>query len=181
MTGYIYTGTRVSLQGVVTTSVIVRDMKTGTTAPLNPRFDVRKHSPDGFEWGYDGSGPAQLALALVLHHVGNVVGDVVLLRRIAGLADVCEQCDGTGRDRGLLAQAVRLGATIGDAEARCLDCQDEGGPGTLPILVHRAYQTFKRRVVGRFDKGGFVLKTDEVHEALVAIAAEQRQGRGVRA
>jgi Family of unknown function (DUF6166) len=27
---------------------------------------VRKHSPDGFNWGYGGSGPAQLALALLL-------------------------------------------------------------------------------------------------------------------
>jgi hypothetical protein len=25
------------------------------------------HSPDGFAWGYEGSGPAQLALALLLH------------------------------------------------------------------------------------------------------------------
>jgi hypothetical protein len=31
---------------------------------LHPRFDLRTHSPDGFEWGYGGSGPAQLALAL---------------------------------------------------------------------------------------------------------------------
>ena len=31
---------------------------------LNPRFDLRRHSPDGFAWGYAGSGPAQLALAL---------------------------------------------------------------------------------------------------------------------
>ena len=28
---------------------------------------VRNHSPDGFNWGYGGSGPAQLALALLLH------------------------------------------------------------------------------------------------------------------
>jgi hypothetical protein len=32
---------------------------------LNPRFDLYRHSPDGFAWGYDGSGPAQLALALL--------------------------------------------------------------------------------------------------------------------
>ncbi len=32
--------------------------------PLNPRFDLWNHSPTGFEWGYHGSGPAQLALAL---------------------------------------------------------------------------------------------------------------------
>ena len=27
---------------------------------------VINHSPDGFEWGYGGSGPAQLALAILL-------------------------------------------------------------------------------------------------------------------
>jgi hypothetical protein len=32
---------------------------------LDPRFDLRNHSPDGFEWGYGGSGPAQLALAIL--------------------------------------------------------------------------------------------------------------------
>lgn len=31
---------------------------------------VRKHSPDGFEWGYSGSGPAQLALALCIEVAG---------------------------------------------------------------------------------------------------------------
>ena len=33
-------------------------------------LDVRKHSPCGFEWGYWGSGPAQLALALCVEIVG---------------------------------------------------------------------------------------------------------------
>ena len=32
--------------------------------PLNPRLDLYNHSPTGFEWGYCGSGPAQLALAI---------------------------------------------------------------------------------------------------------------------
>lgn len=36
--------------------------------PLSPRRsqNVWNHSPDGFSWGYSGSGPAQLALALLL-------------------------------------------------------------------------------------------------------------------
>ena len=38
---------------------------------LDPRFDLRKHSLTGFEWGYGGSGPAQLALALA----ADVLGD----------------------------------------------------------------------------------------------------------
>jgi len=35
---------------------------------LNPAESqkVRNHSPDGFNWGYGGSGPAQLALAVML-------------------------------------------------------------------------------------------------------------------
>jgi len=36
-----------------------------TCERLHPRRDVRDHSPCGFEWGYGGSGPAQLALALL--------------------------------------------------------------------------------------------------------------------
>ena len=32
---------------------------------LNPRLDIWNKSPTGFEWGYGGSGPAQLAIALL--------------------------------------------------------------------------------------------------------------------
>lgn len=32
---------------------------------------VVNHSPDGFQWGYLGSGPAQLALAILLHTTGD--------------------------------------------------------------------------------------------------------------
>ncbi|MEO2089355.1 MAG: DUF6166 domain-containing protein [Gemmataceae bacterium] len=38
---------------------------------LDPRFDLRTHSPEGFEWGYGGSGPAQLALALAADALGD--------------------------------------------------------------------------------------------------------------
>lgn len=36
--------------------------------PLSPRWSlsIRNHSPAGFNWGYCGSGPAQLALAILL-------------------------------------------------------------------------------------------------------------------
>ena len=36
-----------------------------TVRALDPRYDLRRHSPDGFNWSYSGSGPAQLALALL--------------------------------------------------------------------------------------------------------------------
>ena len=40
-------------------------------APLDPRFDVRRFSPMGFEWTYEGDGPRQLALALLCDHLGD--------------------------------------------------------------------------------------------------------------
>jgi len=36
----------------------------GARRPLNPRHDVVVHSEEGFDWGYGGYGPAQLALAI---------------------------------------------------------------------------------------------------------------------
>jgi hypothetical protein len=38
----------------------------GKELPLGPSLKLRNHSPTGFCWGYGGSGPAQLALALLL-------------------------------------------------------------------------------------------------------------------
>ena len=42
--------------------------------PLPVRHEVLNHSPDGFEWGYGGSGPAQLALAILCDHLGAPAG-----------------------------------------------------------------------------------------------------------
>jgi hypothetical protein len=35
-----------------------------------PSQKYHNHSPDGFNWGYGGSGPAQLALAIILKLTG---------------------------------------------------------------------------------------------------------------
>jgi hypothetical protein len=42
---------------------------------LRPRRsqEVYNHSPDGFEWGYGGSGPSQLALAILLNELDSPV------------------------------------------------------------------------------------------------------------
>ena len=44
----------------------VRDGSEATPLEPGPSLAVREHSPTGFEWGYLGSGPAQLALAILL-------------------------------------------------------------------------------------------------------------------
>lgn len=48
-----------------------KDGALATRRPLSPRLDLRKHSPTGFEWGYEGSGPAQLALAILADALGD--------------------------------------------------------------------------------------------------------------
>lgn len=40
-------------------------------APLPFYHAEKNHSPDGFSWGYHGSGPAQLAYALIRHATGD--------------------------------------------------------------------------------------------------------------
>lgn len=42
---------------------------------LDPRLDLRNHSPTGFKWGYGGSGPAQLALAILADCFGDEVAE----------------------------------------------------------------------------------------------------------
>jgi len=35
------------------------------------RLDLRYHSPDGFEWGYGGSGPARFVFAILADAIGD--------------------------------------------------------------------------------------------------------------
>ena len=44
----------------------------GVPRPLPFHLAVRNHSPMGFEWGYNGSGPSQLALAMCVELVGPI-------------------------------------------------------------------------------------------------------------
>ena len=48
---------------------------------LDPRFDLKRLSPTGFEWTYEGNGPAQLALALLADHLGDDARALALYER----------------------------------------------------------------------------------------------------
>lgn len=62
----LYYARRVSAGGAQ--PVFKKLMPDGEEARLypGPSQKLFNHSPDGFQWGYGGSGPAQLALALLL-------------------------------------------------------------------------------------------------------------------
>ena len=62
----LYYGKRVSACGAQ--PVYKKLLPDGESTELSPKPSqkLRNHSPDGFQFGYGGSGPAQLALALLL-------------------------------------------------------------------------------------------------------------------
>jgi len=58
---------------------------------LDRRGELRNHSPNGFAWGYDGSGPAQLALAML----ADLFGDETALEEYQAFKfDVVADLDG---------------------------------------------------------------------------------------
>lgn len=61
---YSYKGIRIGGETLVSTPL-------GRPLDLASSLAVANHSPTGFEWGYGGSGPAQLALALLLDVLGD--------------------------------------------------------------------------------------------------------------
>lgn len=72
-----YIGTQT--EGRVGPQPVVRHESSGDSIlDPGPSQKVWNHSPDGFQWGYGGSGPAQLALAILL----DVTGDEQLSVRL---------------------------------------------------------------------------------------------------
>ena len=61
-TEQIYAGTRDPMAPVGQECTVTVDDQ-----PLDCRYDLLSASPSGFEWGYGGSGPAQLAIAILAH------------------------------------------------------------------------------------------------------------------
>lgn len=59
-------------------------------------LELANHSPSGFEWGYSGSGPAQLALAFLLDYTDDE--EVALAEYMAFKTEVVSQLECTGSD-----------------------------------------------------------------------------------
>ena len=59
-------------------------------------LELASHSPSGFEWGYGGSGPAQLALALLLDYSDDE--EVALAQYTEFKNEVVSQLECVGRD-----------------------------------------------------------------------------------
>ena len=63
-TGNYYAGHHTAQGTLVTVT------RSGRTKPLDPGYDLGNNPPTDFSWGYNGSGPAQLALAILTDYFG---------------------------------------------------------------------------------------------------------------
>jgi len=65
--------TYIGIRSTDGTMVVVKpsDETGGVVYNLPLCLEIANHSPTGFEWGYQGSGPAQLALAILVDFTGD--------------------------------------------------------------------------------------------------------------
>jgi hypothetical protein len=106
---------------------------------------IEKHSPDGFAWGYEGSGPADLARSLLIDALRS--------------AKWCDLCDGHGRTAWQGDIEYSLGDAPTDATPEtCSSCL--GGLYSVP-RVERRYQMVKQLLVARLPDR-FVITADAV-------------------
>lgn len=138
----VYTGRRTDSGTVVRVQEISEH---GTVLFDRPLRHHVKHSPTGLEWGYGGSGPADLARSLLIDALGPKA--------------TCTTCDGgqvivldtdepriPDRDEWRrLKELQASGDPEGDILAKCWEC-DGGIRGNLP------YQAFKFDVVGHLTR-----------------------------
>jgi hypothetical protein len=57
---------------------LVTVTRSGRSKPLDTGYDLGNNSSTGFSWGYNGSGPAQLALAILADYFGTKPGGKAL-------------------------------------------------------------------------------------------------------
>lgn len=123
------------------TVVVVDDE--GHEHRLDLHLHLFPHSPSGFAWGYGGSGPAQLALAILAKHLKYV------------------------DDKRVIELKVRLGQA-GEDEPPIIEKMS-----WRDWLAIRLHQDFKFAVIGGLpQEEGFTITNEQVAEAIDHITTE---------
>lgn len=132
----IYRGLRTGAPGEATVVVVEVLDQFGNTERVYDLPHKVRHSPSGFEWGYEGSGPAELARCIVI--------DALESRA------VCKGCAG----RGTIVEITEDGTQ----DIRCWGCSGDGvDPDTTA-----GYQGFKREHVARWQGEAWAITSTEV-------------------
>jgi hypothetical protein len=80
----------VMIQGIYRTRDVYIN---GKPLSVFPSQQIYNHSPDGFNWGYGGSGPAQLALAIMMKYVDARTAQQYYHQFKFGFIATLPQCD----------------------------------------------------------------------------------------
>lgn len=165
----VYAGRRTSKGAEVVVQLRQPD---GSVAEEHPLRHHSRHSPTGFEWGYGGSGPADLARSLLIDALGDQAK--------------CEVCGGENlvvydeqtrdfrkpKDRDELRRANELSAREdGDRIVSCFEC--DGGVIRLP------YMAFKFDVVAHLDRREWTMPAANVIEWMEAHQVTEGEGEEV--
>jgi hypothetical protein len=137
---------------------------------LERSLDLVNHSPSGFEWGYSGSGPAQLACALLLDYYD----DEQFAREhyIAFRNQVVSQleCDGAAACWHLPGEEIDAAmATLTDD---VVALADGGRPSPTLPENWRAVSRPDRRVFQRADRDHYIVLGDGSDEWLVVLCSQ---------
>lgn len=87
-----------------------------------------RHSPTGFEWGYGGSGPADLARSILAHHLGDVLPSPRVYQRFKDkvIATMARTEDGQHWEISSGHVAAQLEVIMDEIGAKCPICLDFG-------------------------------------------------------
>jgi hypothetical protein len=133
-------------------------------------LDLVNHSPTGFEWGYTGSGPAQLACGLLLDYYNDA--QVAREHYIAFRNRVISQleCDGPAACWHLTGEEIDAAmATLTDD---VVALPDGGGPSPTLPENWRTVTRPDRRVFQRADRDHYVVLGEGVDEWLVVLCSQ---------
>ena len=134
-------------------------------------LDVVNHSPSGFEWGYAGSGPAQLACGLLLDYYDDA--QIAREHYIAFRTRVISQleCDGPAACWHLTGEEIDAAmATIID---EAVPFPDGGRPSPTLPENWRTVSRPDRRVFQRADRDHYVVLGEGVDEWLIVLCSQR--------
>lgn len=180
----IYRGRRTSrsMPGLVLVSV-ADDIAGARRCILDPRFDVRTESPNGFEWGYPGRGAGQLALAVLCDHFEANPHDIQRAQKLVGNVEKTLSpteasvvlCQRFAEDviAGIPAPVATWSLTTG--QIRDFLAHVEGDRETAPCAVHEDVEPGRGSSIGRTELHRKVLNADIAAGADEATRAKLRQ------
>lgn len=148
--------------------VAVKDLDYTTLLNFNHLLDhIHVHS-EGFEWGYMGSGPADLALSILADHLGEDEANIQEYAKHGGFyGPPCEECEGLGYTMEPMEDRlfdILDGEVLTDIH-ECRDCTFCEGLGFVrckPSLAWKLHQRFKEAFVAGFAHDSWTLTATEI-------------------